>query len=359
MPPSAPESPLPSIYFEQLMGRLSARGGRELAAAHELERLWDVHWPIAELWPRIRGLRAYWECVWAGDPELTGLSQFAMTALLVQQGLDARAELLAALTRPYLTHAVLPSLHALAGVCENRETDVGTALRAGMAEHDRGDFAAAISIYESVIERWPNAAWPWYEKAHSTAAIEGKPGEGTRELCDQVLQRDPFYGLAFPFRSERDRRVLSTHIQPFASSGDLAPAVVMRFAEGAMQLGEHWFAAHARVFLGFMGHDPPPQLLLQVSLVELGARDVIKGAGGDGRVRRRGAPRTGSRTRGAGWSRARASLGVARQRERAAEQSRGGDRASRTRPADRGRGAGCARRRPSPRTAQPRERPHG
>src|SRR4029450_2186659 len=49
----------------------------------------------------------------------------------------------------------------------------------------------AIAAYDEAIERWPNAAWPRYEKALSVAALEGEPGEQTRALLEEVLLGAP------------------------------------------------------------------------------------------------------------------------------------------------------------------------
>jgi CHAT domain-containing protein/tetratricopeptide (TPR) repeat protein len=278
-----PESPLPLSYLHLASERLGDAGpaGRALRAG--LTRLRDGPADVEVLWPQVSGNRAYWACLRHGDAALAGLAQFALAALLAHHRLDARATLLLQFAKAYVPDDDRQPLRTLFEVCDAREAQIADALQAGMTLHDQGDFAAAIAAYDQVILRWPNAAWPRYEKALSVAGLEGQPGEQTRALLDEVLVRDPFYSKAYAIRSERDRGLLATHIEPFRSSGDLGPALVERFATGAMQLGEHWSAAHARVYLGFAGPDPPPQLLLQLSLVELGVVDTVGGREADGR----------------------------------------------------------------------------
>lgn len=271
----APESPLPLSYFESASAALGDAGPEGAAVRVELTRL--LHGPaeVEVLWPRASGNREYWTCLRHGDADLAGLAQFALAALFAHRGLDSRAMMLLQFAKAYLPDPLQQPLRTLFDVCQDRGVQIANALQAGLTSHDQGDFDAAIAEYDVVIARWPNAAWPRYEKALSVAALEGQPRPRTRALLEQVLLRDPFYEQAYAVRSERDRGLLHTYINPFRSSGNLEPAAVERFATGAMRLGEHWSAAHARVFLGFAGVDPPPQVLLQISLVELGLPEPL------------------------------------------------------------------------------------
>lgn len=278
----APESPLPSFYFESAGAELDGAGWAGAALRVELRRLWDGPAGAEVLWPQVAGNRAYWACLRCGDAGLAGVAHFALAALLAHDGLDARAMMLLQFAKAYLPDDLRRPLRTLFDVCKDRDAQIGSALQGGMTSHDQGDFKAAIAAYDEAIERWPNGAWPRYEKALSVAALEGESGEQTRALLEEVLLRDPFYAKAYGIRSEDDRNLLQTHIEPFRTTGDLEPALVERFAIGARRLGEHWSAAHARVYLGFAGLDPPPQLLLQLSLVELGALDEMdSSASGD------------------------------------------------------------------------------
>jgi CHAT domain-containing protein len=262
-----------SDSFRDAKSALAAHGplGDELGS--QLQEIWHSRASLEELWPAIAGSRTYWSVLTVDDCELTIVCQLALGCVLLHHGVDARAMLLLKLAWPYSDKQGRERLSALHRLRVDRDHSMVQALQPGMDCHDRGEFVAAIGIYDEVIDRYPNLALPIYEKTLSVQARDGGSSPQPESLYTAALLRDPFQIQALRSRGRSAVTTYEINIAPFFKDPAPNPAVVARFAEGATQLGDHWSAAHAHVLLDRGGFGSGGVDLAR-SLAELGVGDL-------------------------------------------------------------------------------------
>ncbi|MDT0353625.1 CHAT domain-containing protein [Pseudonocardia charpentierae] len=224
--------------------------------------------PLEHWWPRLAADPLYWRCLVAPEPMLSATAQVAMACLLITRGLDRRGGLLVQLARPYVDDHTTKVLGRLLATVSASWRELDADLAPGLAAHDRGDYAAALRVYDEVLQSWPNHPWPWHEKA-LTACDEQPAAQRSRHPAVRAaLLRDPFYvntlAMTEPMLAARVR----ADIEPIMERGEISEASLTRFGATAMRI-DHWSAAHVRVLMRHIGV-PFDEVLLNVSLTELG-----------------------------------------------------------------------------------------
>ena len=240
-------------------------------------RLVDLHHdsePLDRWWPQVESDYTYWRCLTSPEPMLCGTAQLAIASLLLARGLDHRGGLLLQLSQPYLDEASRDVVEQLVVALNRSLGELREELAPGIAAHDRGDFDAALRIYDEVLRRWPNHPWPWHEKALTELEMHPVTDRRWHPTVRAVLLRDPFYLNTLAMLDGEQARWVSTDIIPLTERGDVTPSSVTRFGAAAMRRGgDHWSAAHARILMRHMGV-PFDSFLLGISLTELGVEET-------------------------------------------------------------------------------------
>jgi hypothetical protein len=129
--------------------------------------------------------------------------------------------------------------------------DLDSRIQKGIALHDKGKFAEALQIYESVVKDVPCSAWARYEQFHTlrTQAIERNnaplPPEHTwKKTRAEILACDPLYQMMAQASGAAEMYQLTRRMQItelFKNDGKAA-ADVVEYADIAVDLGVFGFA---------------------------------------------------------------------------------------------------------------------
>lgn len=75
-------------------------------------------------------------------------------------------------------------------------------IQAGIAEHDKGNFEKAISIYKAILEDYPNSAWANFELFYSQFELNDKTGkknlnsfENWEKAKGDIFRHNPLYNV--------------------------------------------------------------------------------------------------------------------------------------------------------------------
>ncbi|GGD30646.1 hypothetical protein GCM10011343_21010 [Flavobacterium orientale] len=122
----------------------------------------------------------------------------------------------------------------------------------GIAEHDKGNFEKAISIYAEIIKQYPNSAWTNFELFYSQSELNKKNGEGKRNTIEDwnskkknILDHNPFFGLPISAQNAEDAYLLfrrNSIGQLFRDKNETVDDIY-KYADIAMDLEIYDFAA--------------------------------------------------------------------------------------------------------------------
>lgn len=92
---------------------------------------------------------------------------------------------------------------------------LNTEIEKGIAEHDKGNFEKAISIYSEILIQYPNSAWTNFELFYSQSELNKKNGNEKLNSIDNwnkkkndILDHNPFYGLPISSQNSEDAYLL-------------------------------------------------------------------------------------------------------------------------------------------------------
>ena len=142
-------------------------------------------------------------------------------------------------------------------------------VRAGIRQHDAGNYTEAIQQYEAVLSAYPHSAWALYEKYFSGSYLEklkNNPDKMTaywNKHKGAVYAADPLYPMAGGAGNAREGYVMFRHLQVkelFQDRKKLKEDLV-QYAAIALDCGSYAFAAHLYWYLmtvfpeeKYMGH---------------------------------------------------------------------------------------------------------
>ena len=130
--------------------------------------------------------------------------------------------------------------------------DLNVVIQKGIVEHDAENYEAAISIYEDVLNQYPNSAWAKYELFYSKNALKLKNKEidtQTREDWDliqsDIYKSNPLYTMNVRASNGKEAYLLfkRTEINSLFQNKDNRIADFIQYANIAMDLEVYDFAA--------------------------------------------------------------------------------------------------------------------
>jgi len=292
-----PDSTLAQACFQTAASALAGWNAAGDLLARRLVELADDDRTAEEWWPSLTSDPVYWRCVTAGRWGLASAAHTAMACLLTVKGMTVRGEHLFQMIRPFLDTGSREVADELMAEGRAIGAEIAAALEPGLRAHDRGDFAAALRVYDDVIARWPCAGWPRYERgltlsvADVSRAWEGFEShaaqlkgdapvpegltvvkfDGIKEAYNShlaALLRDPFYMKALRVTQGDIVQVMVRDVLTVLTGWGV-PGHVARLAEVAENL-DPWTAAHAALQLEC--HNVPfrRRRVLESSIVTLG-----------------------------------------------------------------------------------------
>jgi len=122
----------------------------------------------------------------------------------------------------------------------------------GVAEHDKGEYQKAISIYEDILNIYPNSSWALYEKYFSENAkklAENKVTHDDREDWDkaklEIYKHNPIYNMDVRASNGKEAYLLyrRQEISNLFKTKEKKLTDVFKYAEIAADLGVYDFAA--------------------------------------------------------------------------------------------------------------------
>jgi hypothetical protein len=106
-------------------------------------------------------------------------------------------------------------LEELSSRLELFNKQLNTEIEKGIAEHDKGNFEKAISIYTEILKQYPNSAWTNFELFYSQSELNKKNGdvklnsiENWNLKKNNILDHNPFYGLPISSQNGEDAYLL-------------------------------------------------------------------------------------------------------------------------------------------------------
>ncbi|MGP0022338.1 MAG: CHAT domain-containing protein [Streptosporangiaceae bacterium] len=263
------ERPLARTCLDAAASALAVYSTAGNLLSRRLAELSDDRRETEEWWPDLAGDPLYWRCLTLGEPLFAGLAQTAVACLLLSRRLTARGVLLLNVSRAYLDPDSLPVLDELVAVKNVVGNAVAEALQPAMDAHDRGEFGAALRIIDGVIARWPDEAWPRYERAFTACAADPAIEIGAHPSIDAALLRDPFYAKAVGAKHSGDGTYseMNREAGPVLG-GSNAPGALARFGVVAPRL-DPWSAAHTALLAVYRDGDGQ-RGTLEAALVRLG-----------------------------------------------------------------------------------------
>ena len=129
---------------------------------------------------------------------------------------------------------------------------LNTEIEKGIAEHDKGNFEKAISIYSEILKLYPNSAWANFELFYSQSELNKKNGDGKLNSIENwnkkktnILDHNPFYGLPISSQNPKDAYLLfrRNSIETLFKDKNERLNDIYKYAEIAMDLKIYDFAA--------------------------------------------------------------------------------------------------------------------
>lgn len=81
-------------------------------------------------------------------------------------------------------------------------TELAAAIQKGIVAHDKGDFEAAIAVYDDVIAQYPNSSWAHFERFYAQTELNNKNGnaaansyEHWEKITQDVFGHNPLYNV--------------------------------------------------------------------------------------------------------------------------------------------------------------------
>jgi len=122
----------------------------------------------------------------------------------------------------------------------------------GITEHDKGNYGKAITIYNTILAKYPNSAWAQYERYYSQNASEiskNKTSRDDRALWDKsklaIYNSNPLYNMDVRASNGREAYLLFRRQEIgglFQTKGEVLKDV-FRYADIALDLKIYDFAA--------------------------------------------------------------------------------------------------------------------
>ncbi|MWB95049.1 hypothetical protein GON26_11785 [Flavobacterium sp. GA093] len=132
------------------------------------------------------------------------------------------------------------------------EEQLNTEINKGIAEHDKGEFEKAISIYNTILEEYPNSSWANFEIFYSQSELNKKTGNTASNSIEnwnlnkgKILNHNPFYGLPIGAQSPEDAYLLDRRnsLSQLFKNKSLQIKDIETYADVAMDLKIYDFAA--------------------------------------------------------------------------------------------------------------------
>jgi hypothetical protein len=143
-------------------------------------------------------------------------------------------------------------LKDLSGRLELFNKQLNSEIEKGIAEHDKGNFEKAISIYTEISKQYPNSAWANFELFYSQSELNKKNGdeklnsnENWNKNKNNILDHNPFYGLPISSQNPEDAYLLfrRNSVGKLFKDKDEKLNDVYKYADIAMDLKIYDFAS--------------------------------------------------------------------------------------------------------------------